>query len=68
MKNASLEDADDIEELVNDAYCCWHETDIIEDEDYRRYVEASCLEEYIIECLENYGYKVKEWHSDEQKD
>ena len=67
FENASLEDADDIEETVHGAYCYWHDLDSIEDKEEREYVEASCLDEYIIECLENVGYKIKEWHSEQEE-
>lgn len=64
--NVCEDDREHIEDIVDGAYCCWHDCDSIEDEEYRQYVEASCLDEYIVECLVNEGFTVKEWHSEEE--
>ena len=63
FEESSAKDIEAVEKEVNDAYLRWHDVESIEDKEYREYVEASCLEEYIVECLENMGCVIKSWET-----
>ena len=42
----------DIDVLIDDAYTEWNNAEDIEDDQEREYVWNSCLEEYMVECLD----------------
>lgn len=61
-------DIGELDETAESSYLCWHDYESIEDEKYREYVKESCLEEYIVDCFKNLGYKVKDWRIEESEE
>ena len=50
---------------LDEAYDRWHGFEKIEDPEERQYVQFSCCEEYMIECLSDVFNQWEEWTSKE---
>lgn len=55
---------EEVEKILDDAYCKWHSTEEIEDKDERAYVEDSCCEEFMIEVLSKTFNQWEGWISE----
>ena len=54
----------EIEQILDEAYCNWNNAEYIEDEEERDYVWNSCLEEYMIDELSLVFNQWIEWTSE----
>lgn len=53
-----------IEDILDKAYCKWHSVEEIEDSEEKAYVEDSCCEEFMIEQLSMYFDAWERWTSE----